>query len=237
MPVRLRLTLLFASLMLGVAMHAVPAAAQGAREYNYSGPYVGIGAGWISGTFEDEAEGVLRDISGGQQIDLSIDDSWSLNALAGYRVFSFLAAEVQYEYVGEYEISAVDNTPGPTGGLTGSADLSAHVITLNLKLIAPFWRLQPYVLVGVGYASYASNLSSEVENNTGLTSVDIFDDFDSFAGRIGLGFDYYLTKHVVLNAGFSAVLTAKELSTSLDPSQDLGDLHYLSVGAGVQYRF
>ena len=53
------------------------------------------------------------------------------------------------------------------------------------------------------------------------------------AARGGIGIDLYITEHIVINAQASALLTTFE-------SPDIGDvddLNYMSVAAGLQYRF
>ena len=53
------------------------------------------------------------------------------------------------------------------------------------------------------------------------------------AARAGLGFDLYLTKHIVVNAQGSVVVT-----TLKEPDiGDVDDLNYMAFTAGLQYRF
>ncbi len=55
-----------------------------------------------------------------------------------------------------------------------------------------------------------------------------------FAGRLGVGIDVYLTSHVLLTAGASAVLTTTDISVA---GQKIEPIFYVGGQAGVQYRF
>jgi len=193
------------------------------RGYSRSGPYVGAGATWVSGLFEDEVGNFASDLAG-TPIAVDIQDTWGLNAVVGYRLIPILAVEAQYEYVDKFGIDA-------TGlGVASNLQLEGHVVTGNLKLLLPTWRVQPYVLVGAGVVWYS--VSGGV---TGLGQALIKDD-RAFAGRVGAGLDLYVTESWLLNVGASAVLSTEKVSSSVGAS-DLKGLHYVGAGASVQYRF
>jgi outer membrane protein W len=108
-------------------------------------------------------------------------------------------------------------------------DLTGHVVTLNLKLVLPTWRIQPYLLLGIGGAFYQSEGS--------VLGTNLFaNDEWVLAGRVGGGIDFYLTRHLVLNVAATTVLTADEVSSNFS-AEDVGGLNYVAVQAGLQYRF
>jgi len=203
----------------------------GSDVFDRSGPYLGIFGLYQNNLFEDKIDDLLQDAASPVAVSLSIEDSGGLGVVVGYRVVSFFAVELQYDWVDEYRFE---------GSVAGSPtvdifSLSGHTLTANTKFILPFWRIQPYFLVGVGFAS------SEVDRGPLAPAVELLDpeiDIDdgnqfSLAGRAGVGLDLYITKNLLLNAQGQVVLTTLE-------EPDLGevdDFNYIGFTAGLQYRF
>ena len=100
---------------------------------------------------------------------------------------------------------------------------TTHTTTFQAKFIAPWWRVQPYVSLGLG-AQY-----SDVDF-LGLGREKQW----MFVGRPAGGIDAYLTKNLVLFGEVAGVLGADDISKA---GQDLNDLWYLSIGGGIQWRF
>ena len=69
------------------------------------------------------------------------DDSWGVNARVGYRALPFLALETEYEWLDGIGILT------PIGRV---AEYRPQTLTGNVKLIAPTWRVQPYLVAGGG---------------------------------------------------------------------------------------
>lgn len=202
--------------------------------FDYSGPYLGVSGVYQKNVFESRIEDLLDDAVPGS-VSLSMGDSGGLGALVGYRLNSVLAAELQYEWVDSYDIEgSVDDSP-----TLSLYSMTGHTLTGNAKLIVPFWRVQPYLVVGVGVSIFDVDMGElfndpiagpalasagiEVENGTRT----------SFAGRAGLGLDIHLTDHITINAQGQVVLT-----TLKKPGLgDITDLNYLGFSAGLRYRF
>ena len=91
--------------------------------------------------------------------------------MAGYRILPFLATEVEYEWIDEFDIKLFG---------TKAFSLEAQSLTANLKWIVPTWRIQPYLLTGVGFTRW--KLKDKVGLDISETSIDL-------AGRLGPGFD------------------------------------------------
>ncbi len=192
---------------------AVEAAAEPPPKDDWSrrGFYLGINGVYGAELFEDDIEDALGDL------DADLKGTGGLNARAGYRIFSWLAAEVKYEWMNDFTTEILG---------TEALNLAIHTFTVGPKFVLPFWRTQPYLHVGLG-AQY---------RNTGISGTSIDDEDWGFTVRPGVGIDFYLTRHIVLNAEFDGVLGVSSLSTP-GPAGSINDTIYLSIGGGLQYRF
>ncbi len=222
----------FVVLAAGLMMVSVPSFAFADDDpFDRPGPYVGLSGMYQTNVFEGRVEDLLQDEAGPVPISVSIEDSGGLGALVGYRVASFFAAELQYEWVDEYDIKA------GVGPLSKASiySITGHTLTGNTKFIIPFWRIQPYLVVGVGFSTW------DVDRGPRAAAIELLDpDIDikngkqtDLAARAGLGLDLYVTENIVINAQGQAVL-----STLKKPDLgDIDDLNYVGFSAGLQYRF
>ncbi len=202
--------------VLTIVLSLLPSLAFGAEKEDFAraGPYVGVGGSYVTDTFESDLEDALDGVFPGVSVD--IEESGGLNAVAGYRLLSFLAAELEYEWISEFDI-ALNGTKAAT--------IEAHSLTANLKWIAPIQRVQPYFLTGLGFTH--AKLEDKLGFGLSKSTTD-------FAGRLGVGIDVYLTSHVLLTAGANAVLTTTDFSVA---GQKIDPIFYVGGQAGVQYRF
>ncbi len=188
---------------------AVPSARAG-EGYSRTGWYVGAGSSYAHALFESEIEDAVG-------VSANIEDSYGFNARIGYRILPILAFELGYEWIDALEASV--------NGMKG-LDIEAQVVTANAKFILPMLKFQPYVLAGVGGIRY----DAQDDIGVGLAVRD-----EAFAGRVGGGFEFYLTHHVALNASATAVLSTEKIrGVTLD---DVKKLHYTVAGVGLIYRF
>ena len=203
--------------------------------YDRPGLYLGLSGVYSHNLFDQEIEDFLSDELA-QDIRVDIEDSKGINARLGYRVASWFAAELQYEWIDSYEVEGSVVIGGtPFGGKI--YDIGGHTLTLNTKWIVPFWRIQPYLLLGAGYSLYDVNrgvlagpveaLGDDINIGSGKQS--------GFSGRGGLGLDLYLSRNVVLTTEATALLTTDDFDAPDEGAID--NLYYLSVSAGLQYRF
>lgn len=201
-------------LVLGASIALLPGLARAEwGEFTHSGLYLGAGGLFTQNSLME------NQISDALPIGVSVDDSWGVDGVLGYRAFSFLAAELEYEYVNGYDIAS--------SGVK-LASLRAHLLTANLKAIWPLWRVQPYLLGGVGFV----NWKIDDELGVGLPS-----ESTDLAGRVGGGVDIHLTSRLVLNTGADVVLANTDLASDFPGARNIDFLGYVSVGAGLQYRF
>ncbi len=236
-----RLPLSMSALLCGLALLALPHSVQADDSFSRPGFYIGVGGSYQLNVFEDEIEDEIvdaleDDLPDFADLGLDLDDSYGLNARVGYRLFSFLAIEAQYEWVSEYDVELTTNVSGVDAKLYS---IEGHTFTANTRWFLPLWRFQPYLLLGGGIsiadvdrgAIYDDPLFGPFLEDNG---VEVEDGRKiSAAGRAGLGLDLYLTRSIVLNAEAGAVVT-----TLSEPDLgDIDDLNYLSFSAGLQYRF
>ncbi len=210
--------------------------------FDRSGFYVGLGGSYQFNPFNSKIESLIEDalddeIGPGANVKADLGDSGGVNATVGYRAFSFLALEIEYEWIDQYKIKGSTDTPIPVSGDLYS--IEGHTLTANTKWIIPFWRIQPYLLIGGGIAISDVNRGS-LYDNAAIAAVLDSAGIDvqggthtNAAARAGLGLDLYITEHIVVNGEASTVLT-----TLKEPDLgDIEDLNYISFSAGMQYRF
>lgn len=224
-----------------VALLVLPSGAEAADErddpFDRPGPYVNVGGSFAYNFFDQQVEDFLEDELG-EQGNVDIDESGGINARLGYRAASWFAAELAYEWIDRYDVE-IGGDFGPGGSaLSGRLyDIEGHTLTVNTRWIAPIWRIQPYLLLGAGVSIY------DVDRGPVADALEAQDDDieiehgrrAAFAGRLGLGVDLHLTEHVVLQTEATALITAQDFETPDEGAID--DLYYLSISAGLQYRF
>ena len=215
------------------ALCLVPALAQaepGGPDFAHTGPYLGVGGTYAFHWFPDGIGGDFDDhVSGVSDSTTRTDGSFGVNARAGWRFTSWLAGELEYEWLDGIET----DIKTPVGG---EFTLESHVVTANAKLVYPGWgRFQPYAMLGAGVSIY------EVEDASSAPSGASFldDDGVGFAGRFGLGLDTYLTEHWLVNIEGGVVTTTTEIENSnpAPPAGDLSGLFQVPIQVGIQYRF
>jgi opacity protein-like surface antigen len=212
--------------ILAAFVQLVPATSQ-ADDFDRFGPYVGLNAVYAIDLFEDQISGLFNAPPGA----VDVGSSPGLNARVGLRAFSWIAIEAQYEWVQDMEVKLL--------GIP-AANFREHVVTGNIKLFLPFWRIQPYILGGAGASYVGIEPTPAIVALQGIFGTLLVARSDwGFAGRLGAGLDMYLTKHIALNVEGTGVLTTTSFNTSdltATPST-LDKLYYFSVSAGLVYRF
>ena len=224
-------------LLPGLALAQQPVEVEDDDPFDRPGFYVGVGGSYQYNVFQSRIEDVIQDELEGtvlQNASFSIDDSGGVNALVGYRVWSWFALELEYEWISEYDVD------GKLAGVSGKLySIEGHTLTANTKWIVPFWRIQPYLLLGGGIAISDVNRGQVLDDPIigpilAAQGIDVDGGkHTNAAGRAGLGLDLYITENILVNAQASAVLTTLEKPDI----GDIDDLNYLSFAAGLHYRF
>jgi opacity protein-like surface antigen len=179
-------------------------------DYARSGFYIGVGGVvGVDTKLENRFEDMLQDAlgPGAEAVDGRVDAAFGVNGRIGYRLHPRVAVEGEFEWIDGFDLKISGNEkPGRGETWFASGNVKGFVLTE---------RFQPYVLVGAGYyrAEYELLDTKETDGDAAL--------------RAGLGFDGYITEHIVVTFDTQYVL----------PFGDVDDLDYVSIGVGVQYRF
>ncbi len=192
-----RLLLCFALLL------ALPTLAGADEGYARRGLYLGLHSGYTGELFESKIGDSLPGV------DFRVDDSRSLHARVGYRLFPWLALEGHAELYDGYDIELLG---------VDAAELDGWALTLMGKWYPLRGRIQPYLLAGGGYMEV--NLSDKL-------SLGISEDGSGSLAQGGAGLDLYLTRHVVVNV--EAVYSR--------PMGGVADLDFWGLRGGLEYRF
>jgi hypothetical protein len=150
---------------------------------------------------------------------LNTSNTGGFTARGGYRLFSWFAIEGEYEFMSGFK----------TDGALGSTDIRTNSIMVSPKFLLPFWRVQPYLLVGFG----AQHSNLDFTSDTRLVDDSSVSSWKA-ALRPALGIDFYITPKLLANLELAGVFVPGKFE-----NQDitLNDPIYLSLGAGLQYRF
>jgi opacity protein-like surface antigen len=141
---------------------------------------------------------------------IETSNPFGLDARLGYRVTRRVAVEGQYQFIPGFDLEAARSPV---------ATVTANAFTLNGKIYAlPDDTFQPYAVGGIGLVRFTGD--SDVTGQSLRPET-------AFAGRVGVGADYYLRPDIVVNVEFSALL----------PTQPVGELKILPLVFGLQYRF
>lgn len=140
--------------------------------------------------------------------NVEVDPSVGLAARAGARITPHLALEAHYEWMDDFETS-IDGIE--------VAETRTQALTADVKGYLATGRVQPYLAAGAGFLSARSD-----------DPVTTFQKTDTdFAARFGGGVEFYVNEHIGVSVDSSYVV----------PTGDVEDLDYVSVGAGVFFRF
>lgn len=185
------------------------------KDHNKNGWYVGINGIYAEDFYQNDVEKMLS-----QPFILDLKGSGGLNARVGYRVTSWFAAEVLYEWVVGFKAD----------GALGTVEVDrvfqhkTHSPLANFKFLYPEWPVQPYIGIGLG-AQWSEIVVFGAANGKDTTW--------SFLGRPSFGVDWIVTDNIVLNLELAGSLPADKY----DGVANSPDLFYLTFGGGIQYRF
>ncbi|MAJ61755.1 MAG: hypothetical protein CBC48_18610 [bacterium TMED88] len=153
--------------------------------------------------------------------------SGGLNLRVGKRFESWLAFEIEYEWMDRFSI----NQAG--GG--EAASFRPNVLTMNGKFVLPIPRIQPYLLAGIGLVNYDFN-SIPLQNVLAFGS-----NYTGFAVRAGGGLDAYITDHIVVFFEGTYLLNTDQPTipgaNSTNRIKVVNQLNYASMAVGLAYRF
>lgn len=131
------------------------------------------------------------------------------NARLGYRLVPRVAAELQYEWLSDFEPSF----------FFFDEEIEPWALTANARFYLLTSRIQPFLLVGGGLMHAERERTSFGETRSSEST--------AFAARFGVGLDLYATRGLAVTLDTSYLL----------PTGSLEDLDYLAIALGLQYRF
>jgi hypothetical protein len=188
------------------------ASGSGQESYSQKGFYLGAGGTWAIQMFKNKIEDLTN-----QTVELG--QTYGANAHMGFRALSWLSTGVEYEFLNGFEAKVAGKEALLFKGHTVTGDLKFHFI--------PKGPVQPNILLGFGGMKY----TIKDQLGLGLTGGQW-----AFAARLGGGVDFYLSRHFLLNAEGSAVLTTNDIT---DPTsrESVTGLYYFSTQFNFQYRW
>lgn len=164
-----------------------------------TGFYIGGGASYAWENFDTNDLDPLGNVN--------IDDTWGLNAFAGYRFMRNIALEGNFNWYDDFDakINGFD------------FQVKIWTLMLDLKAMYPIYndRLVPYLRIGGGY------MDAEIE----VGSLDESD--EDFAFNLGGGLDYYVTDQISLGLDGKYVWG----------TNDLDDLEYFVGTVNLAFHF
>jgi hypothetical protein len=180
--------------------------------YDRRGFYVALSPSYARENFSNAAVDSLRDTSNSvTNLKNNDDDSFGVTGRGGYRCHPYVSAELQFEWLDDFEGAATTATG------TVRSKLEPLVMTTNVKGHLLTGRFQPFVLFGGGFMRMEAKAL-----NTSFRDTDV-----DVALRFGGGLDIYATESIVVSVEGSYLM----------PTGKLDDLDYYSIGLGMQYRF
>ncbi len=195
---------------LGAALAATPAAR--AEDYVRTGWYAGARGVYAVEDFDVDTPAPAIAPS-----KAKAENDFGFNLFGGYRLFSFLASDFEFEYIDAIPVRGKPAGPNfDVRTFSLSWNFRGYPLAWVFEPGSPLQRLQPYLSAGV------ANQWIQLQR---LPSGD--KDEGNFAGRLGGGLDLYLTENVVLTADAKYTLG----------TGDVKEFRYWSIGWGLAYRF
>ncbi|MDH3198782.1 MAG: porin family protein, partial [Candidatus Krumholzibacteria bacterium] len=181
---------------------ALPALAGDDESFDRSGWYAGLGAQGQYYLLQDEVEQESLGL-------LTVGNTVGFMARGGYRLTSWFAAELAYEYAPGFaletarqiDLGAIDPSLPVVLKGTELVGVDGHTVTLNAKFLLPVWRIHPYLMLGLGGSLV------KIEDRFGLVDASKV----AVAGRLGVGGDIYITKNLLFYLELSGLLTSFDL--------------------------
>jgi opacity protein-like surface antigen len=174
------------------------------RPFDRDGFYLGLAANYSWEMFD------IDEIKDATNTSVSSTNAWGLNGRFGYRFHPHLAAELEVDYLPEFEFE-------DSHGLDW-VRMEGLMATANGKVFILKGRVQPYVLAGGGIMYAEFDAGAFKKYSVDRTEAVV---------RGGPGVDVYLWDDILLNTEVLYVV----------PFGGLDDFQMLSVIFGAQYRF
>jgi opacity protein-like surface antigen len=179
------------------------------QSFGRPGGYLSLGAGGATESFQLDP------------FDVDLGSAFTVGGRLGYRASPYVGVEAAVDY----SASAFDTRFTTPSGLA-EIDTRTLIGTANVKLYPGGWRVQPFLMGGAGalYGMADCRLDGAI---VGCTQAGSTGDETVFAGRVGGGVDFYLSRNVALTGEITYVM----------PTGNLDDLRFVTYGGQLLVRF
>lgn len=168
-------------------------------------------------------------VSGVLHEDADTGNALGISGRAAYGLNEWVAVGVEAGYYGGADVASEGFELGDLSGVSVFGDILLRFPNES--------QILPYGVLGIGGIFWNFD-DSELVKSVGLeTKVD-----DSFAVKLGGGFDWFVSEHWAINfeAAYvfaDATVHAVESSTGSDLASEEGSLNHWVIGAGVKFLF
>lgn len=178
-------------------------------EYAENGFYLVGAALYGYPTEQSQLEKRVEDVLSEPADAGDLQGSFGVDGRLGYRIDPRAALEGQFTWIRSFDVrtrTATDDLSGEARFLTGTANAKFFLLT---------HRIQPYLVLGLGYGWSEIDMQGGDESDSG------------FVARAGAGVDLYGTRMVALNLEASYLLA----------TGDVDPFDHIAIGAGLTLRF
>jgi len=141
---------------------------------------------------------------------INFEESMGFNLKLGYRFSDALEGEIEYLFI--------DGFDGSVAGIE-AFELDGYAVTANVKWYPATGKVQPYCLVGAGFADLEASVAYEDTNESESDWGAVF--------RAGGGVDFYAAEDVLFFAEVSYYFTRGNIE----------DCDFMPVTLGVKHTF
>jgi opacity protein-like surface antigen len=155
--------------------------------------------------------------------DSDFDNTWGINAKAGYRFHEFIMLELNFDYLNNFESDDRFRLSGQN--VESEVEVTVYAFMLALKGYAPVYSDNVMFFAVVGGGVMHADVDTKVSGPT-ISRSDSDDEVDGCA-KIGFGIDYF---------------PIQNLSAGIEGNYTLGfgnvdDVRYFNFTLGVAYHF
>ena len=206
--------------LVAAALTALSAAPAAASENDTSRPGWYLGANGAYAMHVYPGPGNSFDIQVGARTKTT--NPFGFNVKGGRRLGEHFSVELEYEWFAGFDQAVKDVT---------AFELHPQTITVNGKYHVTRWkRWQPFALLGLGPQIYRVSDRHGVGKSIDTSAVGL-------AGRVGVGLEFYVTPRWVASVGADFVPSTTTIDNDNPKGDDLDNLFYVPLQAGIQYRF
>jgi opacity protein-like surface antigen len=155
--------------------------------------------------------------------DSDFDNTWGINAKAGYRFHEYIMCEFNFDYLNNFESDDSFSLFGEK--VESEVEVTVYTFMLALKGYVPVYSENMMFFATLGGGVMRADADTTVRGAT-ISRSDSDDEVDGCA-KIGFGFDFFPIQN--LSAGIEGNYTLG--------FGDVDDVRYFNITLGVAYHF